>query len=168
MNIKDVTPTCFGTSILSSGSTIRMLIGKQIKVDENCGHTFTSFQTTAHRLTVQNTIWHYAVTLFPFPTALYMDVPWKFCLTCGGYSLTYFEWKMLYQRGSKCEPSYHQSEQIARTSTRRTKSLVPFVPIPFLASGSYAVCRNTLFVLCFSVHENQFTEDDYFYRHHHE
>jgi len=32
MNIKDVTPTCFGTSVPSSGSTIRMLIGNQIKL----------------------------------------------------------------------------------------------------------------------------------------
>jgi uncharacterized membrane protein len=88
---------------------------------------------------VQNTIWHYAVTLFPFPTALHMNVPWKFCLTCGGYSLTYFEWKMLYQHGSKC---YYRSEQLACTSTRRAKSPVPFVPIPCLASGSYAVYRN--------------------------
>ena len=75
VNIKDVTPSCFGTSVLSSGSTIRMLIGETDKIDENCGHPFTSFQTTVHRLTVQDTIWYYALTLFPFPTVLYMDIP---------------------------------------------------------------------------------------------
>ena len=45
------------------------------KIDENCGHPFTSFQTITHRLTVQDSISHCAVTLFPFLTALYMDVP---------------------------------------------------------------------------------------------
>jgi len=29
------------------------------KIDENYGHPFTSFQTTTHRLTVQDTILHY-------------------------------------------------------------------------------------------------------------
>jgi len=77
MNIKDVTLTCFGTSVLSSGSTIRMLFGKQIKLMKTVISLLlhSKPQTTSHRLTVQDTIWHYAVTLFPFPTALYMDAP---------------------------------------------------------------------------------------------
>jgi len=33
------------------------------KIDENCGHPFTSFQTTTRRLAVQDTMSHYAVTL---------------------------------------------------------------------------------------------------------
>jgi hypothetical protein len=68
----------------------------------------------------------------------------------------------------KYEPSYYRSEQIAHTSTRRAKSPVPFVPIHYLASGSYAVCGNKLFVLCLDVHENHFTEDGNCNRHHHE
>ena len=45
------------------------------KIYRNCGHPSTSFQIAAHSITVQDTIWHYALTLFPFPIALYMSVP---------------------------------------------------------------------------------------------
>lgn len=135
------------------------------KTDENCGHPFTSLQTTAHRLSVQDTKWHYAVTLFSFATALYMDVPWKFCLTWGGYSLTYFEWKMLYQHRSKCELSYYPLEQIAHISTRRAKShACPLFGKWFISS----LWIYKFFVMCLSVHENHFTEDGNCCRHHHE
>jgi hypothetical protein len=138
------------------------------KIDENSGHPFTSFQITAHRLTVQDTIWHYAFTLFPFPIALYMGVPWKFYLTWGDYSLDLF-------LSEKCYTNMGHYVSWVITDQSR-------LPIPVQGKQNHLChlypstiwqvvhmqCGNLLSVLCLDVHENQFTEDGNCHRHHHE
>jgi hypothetical protein len=44
------------------------------------------------------------LTYIHAPICTTEGVPWKVCQVCGGYSLAYFEWKMLYQYGSESQP----------------------------------------------------------------